>query len=666
MGNKIDNKSKLETFILKYNNNSKWMEDNYNHFSKFDKEPKTSIDSNIKNDKFEEYFYDDNNNSSKNEIEINSFIQSNNDNNSNLGSFSSKSSTIYTFINEKKLLNYNNTPTLPINNKRISEIILLRSHQSGSYCCKGFLDSISICQNINTYYQLITGVRILDLRPGIYKNTSFIYKNTFKYEENLIHDIYCGHGPHVGEKITETFNHIKQFLNQNKKEFIIVELQKACGLGESNYYMNEEHSKALIKYITKEFSDIMITKDDILKVSKNIMTDLTYEEIVNLLGKNIIFIINTNNMHKEVFKNEEEAENSGFFKNSRYFLGSWANTTDPIVAIENADKFTEKRNVNKFLDHTLQLTPSLKELLKDNPFDLHLRLFDKVKDDENFTFNWIVKNINENKANIIGLDFVTIFPAIFQMLTLKNMNLFRITLNNEFLISENFKSKSKKIGNYSRYIETTYISKLNYDNLTDNYMKLQKICDFSDNEDLKDFKELQKIKGLYLIKNCNNFLYMFASIKLTELSNVANLINIYNSQQMDLDFEDFIIIFDVIYFEYSSNFDYNKQSLKSIIVDNNLLIPIVFNVDFPLISIFNNFVELYLDGNKMKLIYKFDSLIKYIQKKDILGEILKDSISKNLLKLNVSNENKNNNFPPRYDVLEKYSFSRIKNIKLIF
>ena len=535
MGNKIISSNKLnESFIEKYQNNSNWMEENFCYFNNIDSSD-TPIDK---------------------------------------------------------------RPLISIKNKELRNIPLLRSHQTASYNINSIYDAISICQHVSTYYQLVCGARVLDLRPAMFQNI------------NKIKSIFNAHGPHKADLMTNVFDEIKLFLQKNTKEIIILEFQKSRGVGEFSYLLKESNCKDLLQLISSYFNEIIINSKDLEDLNKTCLANLTYEEIAYKLNKNIIIIIKDKDIILSKYENLELAEKEGFFLTSKNYIGDWPNTNNPEKTILNSEMYISKAEYTKFLNFVFQLTPA--GLFDDDPLKLHIKLFnygneklfqwEKLENLKFIAVDWMFDQIHKGTMNIIGLDFLNIYPSIFQGLILKKMNVFKLVVGDKRLITKLFNNQIQVINRLvfknncqdnlndnQKSLILTELEKPTKENSIENYFLFEQVTDL--NLDKIDNKEgfINNVypSGNYYLKSCFSNEYVYCSIPLNKFSFFIKEIKNKNSV---------IIPFNIV-FNDKSDFS-NKYD----IINNFLIFPLIVDVSFPQLKLENGFFS--HDG-KMTLFYDY-------------------------------------------------------------
>lgn len=318
-----------------------------------------------------------------------------------------------------------------IKETRLVDIRLVRSHQAGSYSINELFDYMSVCQYSSIYYQLYGGVRVLDFRPGRYKN-----KN----------DIVVGHGPHSGCSLFSLFEIINEFLSKHKKEFIILEFEKCHKWFGIDHELLAEQKLEVINKMNDIFKDKLITSKDMnewFDLSKVTMNDIwnNNKQILVISDKHL-----ANHKQKPLlFRNQSEEK--GIFLNSDLVTGGYANTMCLDKMINNANLHlnngndTTKINYNKLLSANIQMTASSIQSI----FNISTAIYDR-----GFIFNWF-KEVKKKRINIIALDFVFSHPQIIKEIINSNIEhkdnfKFRIKGNNDTnLYNEDF--IKIKIGN---------------------------------------------------------------------------------------------------------------------------------------------------------------------------------------------------------------------------
>lgn len=643
-----------EEFVLKYMNNSKWMENNYNYFNS---NIKTNLEGNhrLKSLSFSE-LYDYNKIDDK--LKTSSFTELN--------------------CSNKFGLELEPTPLEDITDTELNQLPILRSHQSGSYTIKNLLEGLSICQYLNVYNQLVCGARMLDLRPGMYEN-----------DDRKERDLYSGHGPHRGEKLEIIYSQILKFIQENTKEVVIIELQKAHGLGDSYYSPKKKDCERIIHQIKDYFSKYLLTLEDLESFNKkktnsserkHSFVNLTYKELVHDINKRIIVIINTPSIIASYYKSETAAEKEGFFSKTQYILGEFANTSNPVVTVENSEKWYQKKDPHKFLNYAIQLTP---QHLIDDVYDLHVRLheyvhkkktkhqsyiynnilynyydyyYNKTENTNVFHYNsnensyfieWLIKEYSKHRINVIGLDFIDVYPAVTEFLICKKMSIFKLLIkksnnyyyhvNNkdmslikkEFVyrgtIGKNFfKLIELSSGNYNNNL-TDYFNNNNSNKTNKSNTKTNDTTMIDNKKNTKDISE-SKIKpnGTYLLMSCyidkiNNIKdNSTAKFLVGELS-IYRLLKCHHRYTKEQKTKHHLKIKLVV---KDTDITNCKTSIISNLNINSsphvLYFPIKFNISFPNITISD--ASIFIENNSLSAVYEYNEnmalkLFEYLDQK---------------------------------------------------
>lgn len=514
------------------------------------------------------------------------------------------------YINRSKWMeeaNINKTiiKDLEFCNHPISRIPLLRTHQSGSYAIKQLFESLSICQSVSTYNQLVGGARVLDLRLGYYDITYHDISNNSKLVTKRV--AASGHGPHAGQRLSIIWEDVIRFLNQNKEEVIIIEIQKANGFSffnNRNYTPSKSEISLFYKDIFKYFENKLLTSTDFNKLydlnsytksnahNEINIANISYNQI-RKVNKNIILFVNNTDVIEYRYKSLNEAEKEGVFYFESYSKGGWANTHFVNKTLTNSEKYIKYFDTKEyaennlcFITYTLQLTLQPSSILFNSIYSLHERLF--AFDCNNYkiinkVIDWIILRLSKDELNILGIDFSFSYPALIQYITFYNFNK-NILLKDNFYKNFNYDGFIFRIGcvynnknaGYILNYNNNFLYKHNYnknnrDYIATNFIKLS----------IKNINEIYynyyKIRLLKEGKNLTDNLYYFEKCLYGESSN-SNLqynlcysinLNKFKLIKSDSKYDDFflftfkLIIEDSIRYINPLNFD---------LIDKNLML----------------------------------------------------------------------------------------------
>lgn len=99
-----------------------------------------------------------------------------------------------------------------LRDKKIIELTVPGSHDSGTYIVTGALEAIGLCQNISIQQQLQLGVQYLDLRYASKGPTA--------------KDVWIFHGPLHSMPFEDALREISNFLANEPQEFIVMKCQR--------------------------------------------------------------------------------------------------------------------------------------------------------------------------------------------------------------------------------------------------------------------------------------------------------------------------------------------------------------------------------------------------------------------------------------------------------
>jgi 1-phosphatidylinositol phosphodiesterase len=99
-----------------------------------------------------------------------------------------------------------------LRDKKIIELTIPGSHDSGTYKTTGALKELALTQNISILQQLQLGIRYLDLR--------YAAKGSGRK------DVWIFHGPFHSMKFENALREISDFLEKEPQEFIVIKCQR--------------------------------------------------------------------------------------------------------------------------------------------------------------------------------------------------------------------------------------------------------------------------------------------------------------------------------------------------------------------------------------------------------------------------------------------------------
>jgi hypothetical protein len=280
-----------------------------------------------------------------------------------------------------------------ISNTRLVDLKLIRSHQSASYCIDNFFDKVSICQDASIYYQLYGGVRVIDLRPGLYDDSNIIS---------------CGHGPHKAIEIYKILNKIKEFLLNHSKEFIIIEFESAGKFFGKDFSLDDKSKFDLKKTLYEIFGNWMICKEDsFFDFSKTTMEDIWTN------NKRLLIISHS------FIKSDDDSHDNFIWDMFTYQYGRYANTDCRLIMKNHVNTFVEmsqnknSASYNQLVSINMQLTPQgIKSVFELNS-TLHI---------DQYLSNWFNTLVEQNKRlNIIAFDFCFFNPQFIRDIIFSNI-----------------------------------------------------------------------------------------------------------------------------------------------------------------------------------------------------------------------------------------------------
>lgn len=300
-----------------------------------------------------------------------------------------------------------------IGHKKLTDLIVPASHDSGTYQIESMAKDISRCQQKSIYRQLEMGVRYLDIRYGKTSDKKY--------------DVYVMHGPAVSISFRDALMEVIYFLNHYPKEFIIIKIQQEWK------ETTTEQRDFVIELIYELLFDKMITKQDKWFDIKTVtLNDILYNQknILLCADKNII-----NRKKQELYTEQDfkklcnKNSKVGIWYQEQILYDCWFNTECQNKLLENikqnfdeVNQAREMTNRSERFDNihvsqfilSAQFSP--KNLMKfiggcknANVVDMTMNL-NKNKD----LLRFCIEHMNETMINYILMDFVDFQPCLIK------------------------------------------------------------------------------------------------------------------------------------------------------------------------------------------------------------------------------------------------------------
>lgn len=297
---------------------------------------------------------------------------------------------------------------------KLRELSLLTSHDCGTYSIPTSTigSSISRTQSIDVYEQLDLGVRSIDFRYGpVGKNPQ---------------DLAVRHGPHSGGNYFHELIKVKQWLEDNPYEFLIIDAK--C-----EKRVSCEQRDFLMHFVRDKFGKHMITRKD-TETWFNIET-VTLGELRNYHPKRLLFLIDY--MILEDNK-EEYLGNDGFLNKEKFLVSNWHNTGSPAKLFDKISKDLENSHnyPEKFVNLQLILSPKI----HGKAIARYCFCLDSTRIDQKQYLlfqerkvQYFIRSMADRQLNFVMMDFVNYDPHITNFLIGLNFP-HKLTILNGFVI----------------------------------------------------------------------------------------------------------------------------------------------------------------------------------------------------------------------------------------
>ena len=256
--------------------------------------------------------------------------------------------------------------------------------------------------------QLRRGARYLDIRVGGKKNST------------LVDDTIIVHGILKGAPFPNILEEIDQFLTDNPREFLIIEIIT----DKNKHGMSNQQLHDVLQLITSTFNDMIITQEDLdswFKLNSVTLGQLSEEK------KNALILINdgwTNFTHDgKYYDFSTIAKDFRCHNHARYMKNKWHNTKCAQTLLQSNESFLANgcNECDKFMNNQFVMTPQPPEGVGDaiamllgvtslRPVSLARELYRK---DYLETF---IRDNADNRWNIVLLDFIDLCPLLIRFL----------------------------------------------------------------------------------------------------------------------------------------------------------------------------------------------------------------------------------------------------------
>ncbi|KAL7523798.1 hypothetical protein ACHAXR_001664, partial [Thalassiosira sp. AJA248-18] len=231
--------------------------------------------------------------------------------------------------------------------KKIRDLVIPGTHDSGSVTISNYkpFAAVGLCQNVSVNEQLRRGARYLDLRVGGKKNST------------LIDDTFICHGMLKGGQFPDVIDEINQFLAENPREFVIVEVIYSP----KKHEMSSELLLRVFQLLSSTFDEKMITLEDASSWFR--LNHVTLGELTDR-KKSVVVLINDkmNNGFSHGGTHYSLAtvvKEFGCHKNLHFMNNKWHNTAHAFSLLESNETFLEEASddCRSFLNSQFVLTP---------------------------------------------------------------------------------------------------------------------------------------------------------------------------------------------------------------------------------------------------------------------------------------------------------------------
>ncbi len=287
-------------------------------------------------------------------------------------------------------------------NMRLRDVTSLTAHDSGTYSIPTHTlgSSLSRTQSIDVYEQLNMGIRHIDFRYGpADKNSS---------------EIVVVHGPHKGANYFKELIKVKNWLEDNPHEFLIISAQNERPI-------NLQQKESLIKYFSDKFGKCLITSKDTDTWFR--IEDVTLREIAQYHPKRVLLLVDDMILSDD---KDGKLRREGFLHRDDFVVSKWHHTGNvkKIFTKIAQDAVLFEMHPDRFANLQLILTPELH--LK--ALAMYCCCLDRSRVDQKHYLlfqgrqvQYFIRDLARGPLNFVMMDFVNYDPHI-----------------NEFLIGINF------------------------------------------------------------------------------------------------------------------------------------------------------------------------------------------------------------------------------------
>lgn len=317
--------------------------------------------------------------------------------------FLSQKKSSYQCIGSSYATNNNDWMSKLDPNKKLRDVVIPGTHNSASSTISkwSLFSGVAACQNLTVRQQLNAGARYLDVRVCGHKN-----------------DIVTCHGIVKGGKLAGIVEEVNEFLCDNPKEFVTVEVKNEAP-------MTSLQKHQVLQLIQSTFCERMITFADVQTWFQ--LKQVAMGEIRERQKNVLILIHNSFSFHREGISYDMNLVATEFscFHNSTLLHDKWHNTTNPgellnrnLTHLKRLSRYDRDHMIcsqfvftpqppNNLLD-TMCLVFGLKSL---QPLSLAKQLYQK--EDALHSF---IRDRPDLHWNIVSLDFIDLCPRFINFL----------------------------------------------------------------------------------------------------------------------------------------------------------------------------------------------------------------------------------------------------------
>lgn len=281
---------------------------------------------------------------------------------------------------------------------KLRDMKIMASHDCGTYSISAHKlgSSLSRTQSINVYEQLDLGIRQIDFRYGP--------------SGKKPQDLAVRHGPHSGGNYFQELVRVKQWLEDNPLEFLIIDAK--C-----EKKVSPEQRQYLVQFLTDKFSKYLINKKDTQTWFR--IEDVTLGDLRKYNPKRVLLLVD--NMILEEDKEGTLAQ-TGFLNRDDFLVSDWHNTgnvqklfTKINTYLDAVDPFKEKfMNLQVILTPKVHLSALTNYCLCQDRIRVDQKHFLLFKDKR---VQYFIRDlVRTHPVNFVMMDFVNYDPFISSFL----------------------------------------------------------------------------------------------------------------------------------------------------------------------------------------------------------------------------------------------------------